>query len=94
MQSNPAVPNRDHRISVVYRALDQLKPDPRNARCHSRKQIRQIVGSIEAFGFNVPILVNAELEVIAGHGRLLACRELGRAEVPASIPLRTGHRRG
>jgi len=35
-----------------------------------------------AFGFNVPILVNADLKVIAGHGRLLACRHLGRTEVP------------
>jgi DNA modification methylase len=82
MQSNCARPNRDQRIEVIYRPVGQLKPDPANARRHSRKQIRQIAGSIEAFGFNVPILVDAELKVIAGHGRLLACRELGRADVP------------
>jgi len=82
MQSNPAVPNRDPRISIVYRPLDQLRPDPGNARRHSREQIRKIAGSIEAFGFNVPILVDPELNVIAGHGRLLACRELGHADVP------------
>ena len=82
MQSNPALPSHDLRMSVVYRPLDQLKPDPTNARRHSHKQIRQIARSIETFGFNVPILVDAELKVIAGHGRLLACRELGRAEVP------------
>src|SRR5690348_16534970 len=46
------------------------------------KQIRQIADSIEAFGFNVPVLVDAELKVICGHGRLLACRELGWTEVP------------
>jgi ParB-like chromosome segregation protein Spo0J len=45
-------------------------------------QIRQIANSIEAFGFNVPVLVDAELNVICGHGRLLACRELGWTEVP------------
>ena len=70
------------RISIVYRAIDQLKPDPANPRLHSKKQIRQIANSIETFGFNVPVLVDAELNVIAGHGRLLACRELGWSEVP------------
>jgi len=70
------------RISIVYRAIDQLKLDPANPRLHSKKQIRQIANSIETFGFNVPILVDAALKVIAGHGRLLACRELGWREVP------------
>ena len=44
--------------------------------------MRQIARSIEAFGFNVPVLVNADGKVIAGHGRLHACRELGLNEVP------------
>jgi DNA modification methylase len=69
-------------MSVVYRRVDDLKPDPRNPRLHSKKQIRQIASSIETFGFNVPVLVDAELKVICGHGRLLACRELGWSEVP------------
>ena len=69
-------------LSIVYRAIDQLKPDPKNPRVHSKKQIRQIAASIEAFGFNVPVLVDREGKIIAGHGRLLACRELGWSEVP------------
>ena len=69
-------------MSVVYRRVDDLKPDPRNPRLHSRTQIRQIASSIETFGFNVPVLVDAELNVIAGHGRLAACSKLGIAEVP------------
>ena len=68
-------------MSIVYRAIDQLKPDPNNARRHSKKQIRQIAHSIKAFGFNVPILIDRDENVIAGHGRLLACRELGMTEV-------------
>jgi 16S rRNA G966 N2-methylase RsmD len=56
--------------------------DPKNPRSHSGKQIAQIARSIESFGFNVPILVNFQLEVIAGHGRVLACRRLGWKEVP------------
>jgi len=67
---------------IVYRAIDQLTPDPANPRRHSKKQIRQIAESIRIFGFNVPILIDREGKVIAGHGRLLACRELGVTEVP------------
>ena len=69
-------------ISVVYRDIAALKPDPANPRRHSKKQIRQIAQSIATFGFNVPVLVDAELKVIAGHGRLLACQKLGWSEVP------------
>ena len=70
------------RMLIVYRAIDQLTPDPANPRRHSKKQIRQIAESIRIFGFNVPILIDREGKVIAGHGRLLACRELGVTEVP------------
>jgi ParB-like nuclease domain len=56
--------------------------DPNNPRRHSKKQIRQIRNSIDTFGFIVPILTDRDGNVIAGHGRLLAGRELGRTEVP------------
>lgn len=82
MQHHSAVPTHDSRIEIVYRPIDELKPDPKNARRHSPKQIRQIAESIEAFGFNVPILIDAALKVIAGHGRLLASKQLGHREVP------------
>ena len=64
-------------LAIAYQSIDALKPDPANPRRHSKKQIRQIANSIATFGFNVPVLVDAELKVIARHGRLLACRELG-----------------
>src|SRR5437762_5824930 len=70
------------KLAVIYRSISELKPDPANPRLHSKKQIRQIAKSIEAFGFNVPILVDADLNLIAGHGRLLAGAELGMSEVP------------
>src|ERR1044071_6734841 len=66
--------------------LDRLIPSPRNARTHSDAQIAEIAGSIRAFGFSNPILVSEEGDVIAGHGRLAAARQLGLAEVPV-IPL-------
>ena len=69
-------------LRIVYQSISQLKPDPANPRLHSKKQIRQIAKSIEAFGFNVPILIDREGKVIAGHGRLAACHELGWSEVP------------
>jgi ParB-like chromosome segregation protein Spo0J len=52
-------------------------------RVHSDKQVRQIAQSIESFGFNVPLLIDDEQKVIAGHGRLLAARRLGWDTVPA-----------
>jgi DNA modification methylase len=69
-------------MSVVYHRIEQLKPDPANPRHHSKKHIRQIADSIKTFGFNAPVLVDADLNLIVGHGRVLACRELGWAEVP------------
>jgi DNA modification methylase len=69
-------------LKIVYRPIEELKPDPANPRVHNKKQIRQIAKSIVTFGFNVPVLVDVELNVIAGHGRLLACRELAITEVP------------
>jgi hypothetical protein len=70
------------RLEVVYRPLAELKLDPTNPRVHSHKQIGQLRRSIESFGFNVPVLVDAKLKVIAGHGRVMACQLLGWSEVP------------
>jgi DNA modification methylase len=80
--SRREAPGLAPRMSIVYRAIEQLKPDPANPRRHTKKQIRQIARSIAAFGFNVPILIDRDDNVIAGHGRLLAGRELGWSEVP------------
>lgn len=71
-----------HHLAIVSRRIDELTPDPRNPRQHSKAQVKRIARSIRTFGFNVPILVDASGRVIAGHGRLLACRELGWTEVP------------
>src|SRR5436309_5382624 len=73
---------RDCLPAVVYQRVDRLKLDPGNPRKHSKKQIGQIARSIKEFGFNSPILVDGDLRVIAGHGRLLAARQLGLSEVP------------
>jgi len=69
-------------LTLTYLPIVDLKPDPRNARTHSKKQVQQIAKSIESFGFNVPILIDAACNVVAGHGRLLAAKKLGWTEVP------------
>lgn len=75
-----------NRLEIRYRRIDDLIPSPQNARLHSRKQIKQLAGSIDAFGFWVPALVDEHGNVIAGHARILACRELGWTEIP-TIPV-------
>src|ERR1700730_13028303 len=70
------------KLAVIYRSIGELKPDPANPRRHSKKQIRKIARSIKALGFNVPTLIDRDDNIIAGHGRLLAARELGWREVP------------
>src|SRR5918997_377553 len=69
-------------LAVTYKTVGSLKPDPRNARTHSKRQMEQIIASIRAFGFTNPILVDPEGGLIAGHGRLLAAKSMGMAEVP------------
>jgi len=59
-----------------------LKPYAGNSRQHSRRQVRQIVDSIRRFGFTNPVLVSDEGEIIAGHGRVLAAKELGLETMP------------
>ena len=65
--------------------VDELKPHPKNARTHPKKQIRQIADSIESFGFTSPILVDENNTVLAGHGRLAAAKLIGLSEVPTMV---------
>jgi ParB-like chromosome segregation protein Spo0J len=65
--------------------LDRLIPHARNARTHSEEQVAQIAGSIAEFGFVNPVLVGDDGVMVAGHGRVLAARKLGLAEVPVIV---------
>jgi len=69
-------------------SLEELRPWPRNARTHSRKQIRQIAESIRRFGFTNPVLIDGENRILAGHGRVEAAREIGMITAPC---LRVDH---
>ena len=70
-------------LKIDFKRLDQLTPDPRNARTHSEKQIRLLANSISAFGFNNPIIIDEDDNILAGHGRYAAAVLLGLVEVPA-----------
>ena len=62
--------------------IDRLVPYARNARTHSKEQILQLRASLREFGFVNPVIVDKDLNVIAGHGRILAAKEEGIGEVP------------
>jgi hypothetical protein len=72
-------------LVVIYQPVASLVPDPRNARTHPKRQVEQIAASIRAFGFANPILVDGVGGIIAGHGRLLAAKMVGLAEVPTIV---------
>jgi DNA modification methylase len=76
---------REDRLQVEYWALDRLIPYARNARTHSAAQVAEIAGSIRTFGFSNPILVGEDADIIAGHGRLAAARQLKLAEAPVIV---------
>lgn len=69
--------------AIQFLAVNALTPHERNARTHSKRQIRQIARSISEFGFNNPVLVDGKNRIIAGHGRVEAARSLRMEVVPA-----------
>lgn len=66
----------------------KLTPYARNSRTHSAEQITQIANSITEFGFTNPVLIDADGGIIAGHGRVMAAKQLGLEQVPC---IRLGH---
>ena len=74
---------KNRELIIVLMLVNKLVTDPRNSRTHSRKQIKQLARSIEVFGFLVPVLIDQNNNIIAGHARLLAAKELGMEKVPA-----------
>ena len=78
---NAQMTDTSHR-SVELIEISKLKPAARNARTHSKRQIKQIADSIRRFGFVNPILVDDENQIVAGHGRVAAAKTLGMSKVP------------
>ena len=70
------------KLEVEYISIDDIKPYEKNAKIHTEEQIEQIKKSIQEFGMNDPIGIWRDNIIIEGHGRLMACKELGMQEVP------------
>lgn len=68
-------------LKIEYVDISSIKPYKNNAKKHPKEQIEQIKKSIEEFGMNDPIGIWKD-EIVEGHGRLIACKELGMNEVP------------
>lgn len=70
------------KLKVEYIPIEDIKPYEKNAKIHTKEQIEQIKKSIKEFGMNDPIGIWRDNIIIEGHGRLMACKELGMEEVP------------
>lgn len=70
------------KLKVEYIPIEDIKPYENNAKIHTEEQIEQIKKSIQEFGMNDPIGIWKDNIIIEGHGRLMACKELGFNEVP------------
>lgn len=70
---------------VERKSVSALVPYARNARTHSEEQVAQIAASIREWGWTVPVLVDEEGGLIAGHGRVLAARKLGLTDIPVMV---------
>ncbi len=71
--------------TIEHRSVESLIPYAQNARTHSDEQVGQIARSIEEFGFVNPVLVGSDGVIVAGHGRLMAAKQLGMATVPVIV---------
>jgi DNA modification methylase len=67
---------------IEHLSTSTLRPWARNARTHSKKQVKQIADSIRRFGFTNPVLIDGENTILAGHGRVAAAKLLGMDEIP------------
>lgn len=62
--------------------ISLIIPYPKNAKQHPEAQVERIAKSIQAFGFNQPLVIDKNNVVVVGHGRLEAAKRLGLKEVP------------
>src|SRR3990167_7378999 len=72
-------------MKIIEKKINELKPYERNAKLHPPKQIELLKKNIEKFGFTTPLLISDNNEIIAGHGRLIAVKELKWEKVPCVL---------
>ena len=71
--------------AVERRPVADLVPYARNARTHSGEQVAQLAAAIREFGWTIPVLVDEQSNIIAGHGRVLAAQSLGLTDIPVMV---------
>lgn len=72
-------------MEIIKIDINKIKEYENNAKDHPEWQIAQISKSIQEFGFNDPITINGDFQIIEGHGRYLACKKLGIEEIPCIV---------
>lgn len=72
-------------LKIINKNIDDIKEYENNAKEHPEWQIEQIANSIKEFGFNDPIAINTDNQIIEGHGRLLAAKQMGLTEIPCIV---------
>lgn len=72
-------------LKIINKNIEEIKEYENNAKEHPDWQIEQIANSINEFGFNDPIAINTDNQIIEGHGRLLAAKQLGLSEIPCIV---------
>ena len=77
--------------SIKQLNVNKLTPHPDNPRIHSKAQIKQVAKIIESFGFKIPILIDGNHQIIAGHGRVEAAQLLDIAIVADFNQLRSAY---
>ena len=71
--------------NIEWRQTHSLLAYQRNSRIHSDEQVDQIAASMKEFGWTIPMLVDEDGIIIAGHGRAMAAAKLGISEVPVMV---------
>lgn len=66
-------------------AISKIKPSPKNIRLIKKSAVVAVKTSIEQYGFNVPLVVSSDYDIVAGHTRYKACKELGYKKVPCVV---------
>lgn len=69
-------------MPIVWKPIRELKPYQKNAKKHTKEQVKQIANSIQEFGFTQPVLIDKQNNVVAGHGRILGAKQAGYTQVP------------
>lgn len=72
-------------LKIIWVDVAALTAWPANARKHSNKQAGQIEESVRVFGFTNPILIDEDMKILAGHGRVAAAKALGMDQVPCTV---------